>query len=325
MPYQAVIGEREAAAGGRPSGCATAAVPARCPWDELVRRIGAPGGGARCPAVGVVRRPHRVGDDRGAEGACSDRQPIPVIIDCDTGVDDALALLFAVRHPGLDLRAVTCVAGNTDVDGVVRNTLTVLEQAGAGDIPVARGRRAPLIEPCAFGRARARRGRHGRHGAARLHPSSGRRGRGDPAAPRDPGLSPSGHPDPDRAADEHRAAAAHVPGGDPQHRADRVHGRRGDDRERHAGRGVQRVARPGGGGGPAHRRGADHDVRAGRVQAGPGPRGGRARLRASPEPRAAAGRRTAGPPRPGRPPATPRRPAVSATRERSARWPTRRA
>ncbi|MFJ4201880.1 nucleoside hydrolase [Streptomyces sviceus] len=74
-------------------------------------------------------------------------QPIPVIIDCDTGVDDALALLFAVRHPGIDLRAVTCVAGNTDVDGVVRNTLTVLEQAGAGDIPVARGAARPLIEP----------------------------------------------------------------------------------------------------------------------------------------------------------------------------------
>ncbi|MEV4949364.1 nucleoside hydrolase [Streptomyces sp. NPDC053755] len=74
-------------------------------------------------------------------------QPIPVVIDCDTGVDDALALLFAVRHPGLDVRAVTCVAGNTDLDGVVRNTLTVLEQAGAGDIPVARGADRPLIEP----------------------------------------------------------------------------------------------------------------------------------------------------------------------------------
>ncbi|MFD7459649.1 MULTISPECIES: nucleoside hydrolase [unclassified Streptomyces] len=74
-------------------------------------------------------------------------RPIPVIIDCDTGVDDALALLFAVRHPGLDLRAVTCVAGNTGVDGVVRNTLTVLEQAGAPGIPVARGAERPLVEP----------------------------------------------------------------------------------------------------------------------------------------------------------------------------------
>ncbi|MEU7054677.1 nucleoside hydrolase [Streptomyces sp. NPDC046197] len=74
-------------------------------------------------------------------------QPIPVIIDCDTGVDDALALLFAVRHPGLELRAVSCVAGNTFVDQVVLNTLTVLEQAGAPAIPVARGAERPLIEP----------------------------------------------------------------------------------------------------------------------------------------------------------------------------------
>ncbi|MFM9445013.1 nucleoside hydrolase [Streptomyces acidiscabies] len=74
-------------------------------------------------------------------------QPTPVIMDVDTGVDDALALLFAVRHPSIDLRAVSCVAGNTDVDGVVRNTLTVLELAGAPDIPVARGAERPLIEP----------------------------------------------------------------------------------------------------------------------------------------------------------------------------------
>ncbi|PZG72192.1 hypothetical protein C1I97_38005, partial [Streptomyces sp. NTH33] len=62
-------------------------------------------------------------------------------------LDDALALLFAVRHPGLDLRAVGCVAGNTDVDQVVRNTLTVLEQAGAPTVPVARGAERPLLEP----------------------------------------------------------------------------------------------------------------------------------------------------------------------------------
>ncbi|MET9130708.1 nucleoside hydrolase [Streptomyces antibioticus] len=89
----------------------------------------------------------------------SDDRPVPVIIDCDTGVDDALALLFAVRHPGLDLRAVTCVAGNTDVAGVVRNTLTVLEIAGAGDVPVARGAERPLIEP-----ARSARHVHGEDG-----------------------------------------------------------------------------------------------------------------------------------------------------------------
>lgn len=90
-------------------------------------------------------------------------QPIPVIIDCDTGVDDALALLFAVRHPAIDLRAVTCVAGNTDVDGVVRNTLTVLEQAGASDIPVGRGAERPLLEP-----ARSARHVHGADGMGDL-------------------------------------------------------------------------------------------------------------------------------------------------------------
>ncbi|MXM64956.1 nucleoside hydrolase [Streptomyces sp. HUCO-GS316] len=90
-------------------------------------------------------------------------RPIPVIIDCDTGVDDALALLFAVRHPALDLRAVTCVAGNTDVDGVVRNTLTVLEQAGAPPVPVARGAERPLVEP-----VRAPRHVHGEDGMGDL-------------------------------------------------------------------------------------------------------------------------------------------------------------
>lgn len=72
---------------------------------------------------------------------------IPVVLDVDTGVDDAFALLFAARHPDLDLRAVTCVAGNAEVDQVLRNTLTVLEAAGASGVPVARGAERPLLEP----------------------------------------------------------------------------------------------------------------------------------------------------------------------------------
>ncbi|HEX5115598.1 MAG TPA: nucleoside hydrolase [Pseudonocardiaceae bacterium] len=70
-----------------------------------------------------------------------------VILDVDTGVDDALAILFAVRHPSLRLRAITCVAGNADVDQVVTNTLRVLDAAGAGDVPVARGADRPLLAP----------------------------------------------------------------------------------------------------------------------------------------------------------------------------------
>ena len=71
----------------------------------------------------------------------------PVILDVDTGVDDALALLLAARHRQLDLLAVTCVGGNARVDDVVRNTLTVLQACGRGDVPVARGAERPLLEP----------------------------------------------------------------------------------------------------------------------------------------------------------------------------------
>ncbi|HEY7720286.1 MAG TPA: nucleoside hydrolase [Pedococcus sp.] len=70
----------------------------------------------------------------------------PVILDVDTGVDDACALLLAALHPGLDLRAVTCAGGNAPVESVVRNTLTVLEAAGRLDVPVARGAARPLLE-----------------------------------------------------------------------------------------------------------------------------------------------------------------------------------
>jgi pyrimidine-specific ribonucleoside hydrolase len=97
--------------------------------------------------------------------------PVPIVLDVDTGVDDACALLFAARHPGLDLRAVTCVAGNADVDQVVHNTLTVLDAAGAGAVPVAKGADRPLLEP-----ARDARHVHGEDGMGdlewpRAHPS----------------------------------------------------------------------------------------------------------------------------------------------------------
>ena len=88
---------------------------------------------------------------------------LPVVLDVDTGVDDACALLLAARHPGLDLVAVTCVAGNAGVDDVVANTLTVLEAAGRPDVPVARGAARPLLEP-----ARDARHVHGQDGMGDL-------------------------------------------------------------------------------------------------------------------------------------------------------------
>ncbi len=88
---------------------------------------------------------------------------VPVVLDVDTGVDDACALLLAALHPGLDLRAVTCVAGNADVDQVVTNTLVVLAAAGRDDVPVARGATRPLLEP-----ARPARHVHGEDGMGDL-------------------------------------------------------------------------------------------------------------------------------------------------------------
>lgn len=72
---------------------------------------------------------------------------IPVYLDVDTGVDDALALLLAVRHPALDVRGVSTVVGNVDLAQVTRNTLQVLEVAGAAEIPVVSGASRPLVAP----------------------------------------------------------------------------------------------------------------------------------------------------------------------------------
>ncbi len=72
---------------------------------------------------------------------------IPVILDVDTGIDDALAILTAVKHPGIDVIGISCVTGNASLDRVVENTLRVLDVAGAPEIPVAAGAVRPLIAP----------------------------------------------------------------------------------------------------------------------------------------------------------------------------------
>jgi len=69
-----------------------------------------------------------------------------LILDVDTGVDDAFAILFAARDSRINLLGITCVDGNTNLENVIANTLTTLDAAGAGDIPVARGASRPLID-----------------------------------------------------------------------------------------------------------------------------------------------------------------------------------
>ena len=74
-------------------------------------------------------------------------RPISLLIDCDTGIDDALALLYAVASDDAEVAAVGCVAGNVELADVVRNTLAVLDLAGRGDIEVAAGADGPMARP----------------------------------------------------------------------------------------------------------------------------------------------------------------------------------
>jgi len=69
-----------------------------------------------------------------------------VIIDCDTGVDDAIATLLALRCSAFNVLGITTVAGNVTLDKVVRNTLVVVEHSGK-QIPVFQGSSRPLLTP----------------------------------------------------------------------------------------------------------------------------------------------------------------------------------
>ena len=70
---------------------------------------------------------------------------IPIVIDCDPGHDDAIAILLAIASPEVELRGITTVAGNQTLDKTTRNALKVVELAGRTDIPVAAGADGPLV------------------------------------------------------------------------------------------------------------------------------------------------------------------------------------
>ena len=72
---------------------------------------------------------------------------IPIILDVDTGIDDAMALLYACGSPEVELVAVTCVSGNVGARQVAENTRALLELVGRGDVEVALGREVPLVRP----------------------------------------------------------------------------------------------------------------------------------------------------------------------------------
>lgn len=71
-------------------------------------------------------------------------RPVPIVLDCDPGHDDAIALLLAVASPTVDLKAVTTTFGNCSVEDATRNALRILTLAGATTVPVAQGARGSL-------------------------------------------------------------------------------------------------------------------------------------------------------------------------------------
>ena len=71
--------------------------------------------------------------------------PEPILLDCDPGHDDAIALLLALASPELELRGVTTVAGNQTLEKTTANAIRVLDFVGRNDVPVARGADRPLL------------------------------------------------------------------------------------------------------------------------------------------------------------------------------------
>lgn len=69
-----------------------------------------------------------------------------IILDCDPGHDDAIAILLAAGNPEIELLGITTVAGNQTLEKVTKNALAVCQVAGI-DVPVARGASVPLVTP----------------------------------------------------------------------------------------------------------------------------------------------------------------------------------
>ncbi len=82
-----------------------------------------------------------------ASDTASESRRVPLVLDCDTGVDDALAILYACASPEVELLAVTCVSGNVPARQVASNSRSILELIGRADVPVHLGAEQPLSKP----------------------------------------------------------------------------------------------------------------------------------------------------------------------------------
>ena len=163
-----------------------------------------------------------------------------VILDCDPGHDDAIALLLALASPEIELVGVTTVHGNQTLEKTTDNALRVLALAGPRGRSRRDGRRPAARARAARCRARPRRERARRAGAAAARLGAGRAARRRlPRRARRAGDGARGR----RAADERRAGAR------PRHPAgtDRADGRRDRGGKHDAGGRVQHLGRPRGG------------------------------------------------------------------------------
>ena len=68
-----------------------------------------------------------------------------ILIDCDPGIDDAIALMMAQAHPDCEIVGVTTVSGNQTIEKVTSNALRLAEFLGLGDVPIASGADKPLV------------------------------------------------------------------------------------------------------------------------------------------------------------------------------------
>lgn len=95
----------------------------------------------------------------------------PILIDCDPGIDDAVALMLACASPELTLLGVTTVAGNVALEHTTRNARRLLALAGREDVPVAAGAGRPMVRTTP-GRAEHVHGEDGVHRAVLPPPTT---------------------------------------------------------------------------------------------------------------------------------------------------------
>src|SRR5258708_17209451 len=79
--------------------------------------------------------------------------PTPILLDCDPGHDDAIAIVMAHRSAAIELIGITTTCGNAEVEKTTTNCLRVLEFIGAAAVPVAAGCHRPLARPLVLGTA----------------------------------------------------------------------------------------------------------------------------------------------------------------------------